>query len=157
MALLTSRVFSHKMKGNIDKACVRSAMLYGSETWPVKRGDTCRLERTEMQMTRWMCNSLSEQRPSAEIRNRLGIQNIYVVMQQMHLRWLGRIERMDIDKWVKKCRSLVIKGTTGRERPQKTWDRVVQSDLQHLHLKKEFSQDCDGWRDAIKKTLSHPC
>ena len=36
LPLFTSRVFSHKMKGNIHKACVRSAMLYGSETWPLK-------------------------------------------------------------------------------------------------------------------------
>ena len=42
LPLLTSRVFSHQMKGNIYKACVRSAMLYGSETWPVKIEDTDR-------------------------------------------------------------------------------------------------------------------
>ena len=51
---------------------------------------------------------------------------------------------------------LVIEGAAGRGRPQKTWDQVVQSDLQHLHLKKEFAQDHNGWRDAIK-TPSHPC
>ena len=34
--LLTSRVFSHKMKGKLYAACVRSGMLYGSETSPVK-------------------------------------------------------------------------------------------------------------------------
>ena len=56
LPLLTSRVFSHKMKGNIYKACVRSAMLYGRETWPVKRDNTCRLQRTEMQISRWMCS-----------------------------------------------------------------------------------------------------
>ena len=43
LPLLTSRVFSHKMKGNIYKACVSSAMLDRSETWPVKIEDTCRL------------------------------------------------------------------------------------------------------------------
>ena len=98
LPLLTSRVFSHKMKGNIYKACVRSAMLYGSETWPAKREGTCRLKRTEMQIARWMCNiSLSERRPYADIRDRLGIQKIFVIMRQMRLRWLGHIERMDTD------------------------------------------------------------
>ena len=49
-------------------------MLYGSETCPVKKDDTCRLQWTELQMARWMCNiTLSEQRLSAEIRDRLGI------------------------------------------------------------------------------------
>ena len=50
----------------------------------------------------------------------------------------------------------MTEGTTGKE-DHKTWDQVVESDLQHLHLKKEFAQDQDGWRDDIKKTLSHPC
>ena len=27
----------------------------------------------------------------------------------------------------------------------------MQSDLQHLHLKKEFSQNRDGWKDAIER------
>ena len=45
-------------------------------------------------------------------------------------------------------------GTTGRGRPQETWDQVVQSDLWHLHLKKEFAKDHNGWRDAFKKTPS---
>ena len=49
---------------------------------------------------------------------------------------------------------MVIEGTTGRGRPQRTWDQVVHNDLQHLHFKKEFAQERDGWRDAIKKTPS---
>ena len=69
------------MKGNIYKACLRSATLYGIETWLVKLEDKCRLQRTEMQMPRWMCSiSLSEQRLSEEIQDRLGLQDIYVVM-----------------------------------------------------------------------------
>ena len=51
----------------------------------------------------------------------------------------------------------MIEGATGRGRPRKTWNQVVQSDLQHLHLKKQFAQDRDGWRGAVKKTPSHPC
>ena len=38
----------------------------------------------------------------------LEIQDISVVMQQMHLRWLGDIERMKNENWISKCRSLVI-------------------------------------------------
>ena len=56
LSLLTSRVFSHKLKGKIYEACARSAMLYGSETWPVNKEDICRIQRTEMQKAKWMCN-----------------------------------------------------------------------------------------------------
>ena len=41
LSLLTSRVFSHRMKGKLYAGCVRSCMLYGGETWPVKE-DVCR-------------------------------------------------------------------------------------------------------------------
>ena len=41
--LLTSRVFSHKMKGKLYAAGVRSVMLYGSEVWPLKESDISRI------------------------------------------------------------------------------------------------------------------
>lgn len=50
LPFLISRVFSHKMKGNIFKACASSSMLYGSQTLPVKIEDTCTLQWTEMLM-----------------------------------------------------------------------------------------------------------
>ena len=39
LPLLTSRVFSLKTKGQLYAACVRSAMVYGSETWAAKEDD----------------------------------------------------------------------------------------------------------------------
>ena len=37
--LLTSRALSLVIKGKIYSACVRSVILYGAETWPVKVDD----------------------------------------------------------------------------------------------------------------------
>ena len=39
IALLATRVFPTKLKGKIYKTFVRRAILYGSETWPIKEGD----------------------------------------------------------------------------------------------------------------------
>ena len=36
MSLLTSRVLSLQVRGRLYEACVRSVMLYGSETWAVE-------------------------------------------------------------------------------------------------------------------------
>ena len=41
--LLTSRVFSHKMKGKLYTAGGRSVMQYGSEVWPLKESDISRI------------------------------------------------------------------------------------------------------------------
>ena len=110
-----------------------------------------------MQMAKWMCSiSLSYRRPSEEILDRLGIQDISVVMRQMRLRWFGHIERVEAENWVNKYRSLMIHGAAGKGKPRKSWKQVVQNDLQSLSLCKAFAQDRDGWRDAIKKPLSYP-
>jgi len=53
--ILTTRGASLRMKGKIYCACVRSVMVYGSETWPMKAEDKQRLERAENAMVRWMC------------------------------------------------------------------------------------------------------
>ena len=56
LPLLTSRVFSHKLKRKICEVYFGSAMLSGYETPPVKREDNCRLQRIEIQKTKWMYN-----------------------------------------------------------------------------------------------------
>ena len=35
--------------------CVRSSILHGSETWPVRKENMVALQRAEMRMVRWMC------------------------------------------------------------------------------------------------------
>ena len=50
---------------------VLGVMLYGSETWAVKEGDLDHLDRNDMRMLRWMCNtSLKDRKSSDELRSR---------------------------------------------------------------------------------------
>ena len=53
--LLNSKRLSLKMKGMIYRSCVRSAMLYGSETWCLKENEVEILRRTERAIVREMC------------------------------------------------------------------------------------------------------
>ena len=53
--ILTARGASLKLKGKMYSTCVRSSMIYGSETWPMKVEDKQRLERAERMMLRHMC------------------------------------------------------------------------------------------------------
>ena len=43
------------MKGKIYRCCVRSAILYGSETWCLKENEKAILRRAERAMVRAMC------------------------------------------------------------------------------------------------------
>ena len=57
------------------------------------------LQRAERRMVRWMCGiNLKDRFPSKELRERLGIDDIALVLQQNRLRWYGHVLRKD-DDW----------------------------------------------------------
>jgi len=67
-------------------------MLHGSETWPVRKENKVTLQRAEMRMVRWMCGvKLKDRFPSKELRERLGIDDIVLVLQQNRLRCYGHV------------------------------------------------------------------
>ena len=151
LPLLTSRVFSLRTRGRAFEACVRSVVLYGSETWPVKEEDLVRLERNDMRMVRWMCNvTLKDRKSSEELRDRLGLVAIRDCVQRGRLRWFGHVERMNDDNWVKKSREIAVEGRRGRGRPCKTWKEVVQADLRAKGIEHNLAQDRVKWKRAIK-------
>jgi len=72
--LLTNRDISLIRRGRLYSSCVRSSMLHGSETWPVRKENEVVLQRPEMRMVIWMCNvKVKDRVPSKELRERLGI------------------------------------------------------------------------------------
>ena len=50
--LLTNKDVSLIMTGRLYSSCVRSSMLHGSETWPVRKENVVALQRAEMRMVR---------------------------------------------------------------------------------------------------------
>ena len=54
LPVITNKSISLQRRGNVYQACVRSVLLYASETWPVKTEDIARLERNENSMIRWI-------------------------------------------------------------------------------------------------------
>src|ERR1700755_1816350 len=86
--ILTSRGASLKLKGKIYKTCVRTVMVYGSETWAVRVENMRRLERAERLMVRWMCGvTIKARKPSEELLERLGIESVVEVVRRSRLRW----------------------------------------------------------------------
>jgi len=91
-------------------------MLHGSETWPVKNENVMALQRVEMRMVRLMCGvKLKDRLPSKELRERLGIDDITLVLQQNRLHWYGHVLRKDDDDWVKKCMEYEVEGPKTKE------------------------------------------
>ena len=128
-------------------------LQHGSETWAVKEEVLDRLDRNDMRMIRWMCNtSLKDRKSSDELRSRLGIHSIRYVIQARRLRSFGHLERMEGDNWVSKCRDLVVPGTKPRGRPRKTCQEVIRTDMWHKNLRPELPQSRSDWKSAINIT-----
>jgi len=67
--LLTNKDMSLKVRGRVYRGCVRSSILHGSETWPVRKENEVELQRAEMRMVRWMCGvKLQDRIPSKLLR-----------------------------------------------------------------------------------------
>ena len=79
--MLIGKGMSLRAKGIIYTTCIRTAMLYGSETWPTKMEDIRKMQRSEMRMLRWMTGvSLSERKSNECVRSMLAIDDIAKVM-----------------------------------------------------------------------------
>ena len=95
--LLNSKGFSLKMKGMIYQSCVRSAMLYGSETWCLRENEMVILRRTEKAMVRTMCGAkLMENKRTGDLMEMLGLKETVVQMAKANgMRWYGHVLRRD--------------------------------------------------------------
>jgi len=73
-----------------------------------------------MRMVRWMCNvKVIDIVPSKELRERLGIDDIDIILilQQIRLLWYGHVLRKEDTVWVKKCMEYEVEGSRPRGRP----------------------------------------
>jgi len=68
-----------------------------------------------MRMVRWMCNvKIKDRVPSKELRERLGIDDVILILQQSRLRWYGHVLRKEDTDWVKKCMEYVVEAPDQR-------------------------------------------
>jgi len=83
-------------------------------------------------------------------RERLGIDDIALVLWQNRLRWYGHVLRIEDDDWVKKCMEYEVEGPRPRGRPKRTWTEVVKEDCQARKLNIEDAMYHSKWRKLIK-------
>ena len=83
-------------QGEVYKTVVRSAMVYGAETWAVKKAQEKNLDVAEMRMLRWMSgvtkpNIIRNER----IRGTTKVGEISMKVQESRLKWYGHVLRRD--------------------------------------------------------------
>jgi len=67
-----------------------------------------------MRMVRWIRNvKVKDRVPSKQSRERLGIDDIILILQQNRLRWYGHVLRKEDNDWVKKCMEYEVEAQSG--------------------------------------------
>ena len=131
--LWRQRNISLSVKGRVYNAAVRSVLLYGSETWPLRVEDTRRLLVFDHRCLRSIAGVWWERRISnTEVRRMvLGTRNrsIDELITLHRLRWLGHVLRMSADRLPR--RALFAEPPKSWKRPRggqfMTWQRSMKS------------------------------
>ena len=143
---LFSQTSTCPWRGRVFDACVRSALLHGSETWGPTVHDVDRLKRADKSMVRWMCGvKLCDRVPTSELYALLGLEEISSAVSTRRLRWYGHVRRSSgsiatVDK-------MKVEGA-GRGRPRKSWNECVKEDRTNRRLWRVNPTDRPVWRSA---------
>jgi len=94
-----------------------------------------------------MCDiKVKDRIPSKELRDRLGLDDIILLLQQNRLQWYGHVLRKEESNWVKKCMEYEVEFVRPRGRPKRTWREIVEKDCQACKLNREDAVDRTCWR-----------
>ena len=96
--ILCDRRVSLRVKGKVYKTVVRPAMMYGTETWAVKKAQEKKLHIAEMRMLRWMSEVTKLNRIRNEItRGTTKVGEISKKVQESMLKWYGHVLRREYE------------------------------------------------------------
>ena len=140
-----------KLKMKIYKTMIRPVLLYGAETWALRKKEEGLLERTEMRMVRWIAGiSLLERRESQDIRRMCGICNVKNKAREARLRYFGHVTRRDEEDPIRRVKDMPVRGRRNVGRQRVRWMDVVKRDMSELELREEDAWDRNRWRKLTR-------
>ena len=140
-----------KLKGKVHKTVVRPAMMYGAETWAIKKTEEKKLDVAEMRMLRWMCGVTRKDKIRNEvIRGTTKVRKISDKIQESRLRWYGHVMRRDEQYVGRRVMEMDIRGRRRRGRPKRRWMDCVKDDLRSKGLTGDEVWDRSRWRTLAR-------
>ena len=119
--ILCDRRISLRVRGKVYKTVVRPAMMYGAETWAVKKAHEKKLDVAEMRMLRWMSGVTKMDRIRNErIRGTTKVGELSKKVQESRLKWYGHVSRRRIRR-----QESDRDGGAGEKKERKTKAEVV--------------------------------
>ena len=150
--LLNGKRFSLKTKGIVYQSCVRSAMLYGSETWCLSENELAILRRTERAMVRAMCGvKLMDRKKNKELMVMLGVEETVDQMAKANaVRWYGHVLRREDGHVLRRALDFEVDEKRKRGRPKRTWKKYVEGESERVGLRREDALNRPRWRAGVK-------
>ena len=141
--ILCDRRISLRVKGKVYKTeLVRPAMMYGAETWAVKKAQEKKLDVAKMRMLRWKSGVTKLDRIRNErIRGTTKVGEISKKVHESRLKQYGHVLRV---------MGMEVLGKRRRGRPKRRWLDSISNDLSERELSGEDAQDQAKWRRLIR-------
>ena len=139
-------------RARVYGACIRSTMLYGSETWAATRQVEDILIKCDRRMLRRMCNvRLSDRVATEEVLRRCRLEELEMVMTKRRLNWYGHVVRRSASEPLGRIMSVVAPGRRPRGRPKKTWKQKIEDDLRKFGFNGESGEVREEWKPIINR------
>ena len=140
-----------KLKGKVHKTVVRPAMMYGAETWAVKKTQEKKLDVAEMRMLRWMCGVTRRDKIRNEtIRGTVKVREISDKIQESRLKWYGHVMRRDEQYVGRRVMEMDVQGRRRRGRPKRRWMDCISDDMRSKGLIGDEVWDRSKWRTLAR-------
>ena len=149
--VLCDRRMPVAVKGKVYRTVVRPVLIYGSETWALKRREEERLERTEMRMLRWILGlTLRNKKKNDDICRILGVACITDKVREARSRWFGHVQRREEEDYVRRILEADVRGQRSRGRQRKKWIDVVKYNMEDFRLDLVDVENRAEWRGRTR-------
>ncbi len=147
---------SRETRKGLIRSLVFSVVLYGAETWTLKKEDRRRIDAFEMWVWRRMLRI-----PWTAYRTNISIveeldepTRLSVLCEKRILGYFGHVVRRDADNLEKSILFGKTPGTRGRGRSPTRWSDIVRTRIGSVTEAAAEAQDRDRWRTLLRAVQS---
>ena len=136
-----------KLIGKIHKAVVRSALMYGLKTAPIKKTEERKCDVAEMKMLRSMSGVTKMDRVRNEyIRGSLNVTEVSNKEQEARLRWYGHVMISSEEQVAREAMDKEVDERRRRGRHKTRWKDRIEAHLLEKGLNGRDNENRSQWR-----------
>ena len=124
--MLTDKRTPLRTRASVYEGCIRSVMLYGSETWALTQKDEDIMRKCERRMLRYMTGiKWQDGISSEEVAKRCGLEDIQERIRQGRLQWFGHVRREGEEGVLRMVEKMQVTGNRLPGRPKGTLEKLM--------------------------------